>query len=199
MRFEYPDGATPIDANAAHDLRQPQITTQGQLNEAEQANILNAQLWARSRKHRDLLTESFVKRLHKRMFGDVWKWAGNYRTSELQNDRFAKSWEVPIQLRQLLADISYQIDHTQPKTAAEWDLLAAHFHHRLVRIHLFRNGNGRHAREMTDLLLIQNGQPSFTWGGASLIEQSTLRSQYITALREADGGSYSELVRFVRT
>jgi Fic-DOC domain mobile mystery protein B len=199
VKFEYPDGATPIDPNAAQDLLQPQITTQAQLNEAEQANILDAQLWTRTRKHKQVLDEQFIRSVHKRMYGEVWKWAGKFKTRDHQNEKFARRGEVAIRLRELLENTKYRLEHDAPKNAQAWDRFGAEFHHQLVLVHAFTNGNGRHAREITDLLLIQNGQAPFSWGGKSLLEPTETRKCYIDALQLADDGEYSKLAEFVRS
>lgn len=203
MNFVYPPGATPIDANDEADLILTHITTQSQLNEAEYQNILESRLWSRRRKHRDLLSIAFVERLHQRMFGDVWKWAAEPRKVELQNKAFVPPHLVAIDLKSLLDNTQYRLDQAKPETPDAWDRLAAEFHHRLVRIHYFRNGNGRHAREMTDLLLLQYDQQPFSWGGAteqvSLTQQSETRERYIAALRAADAGDYAKLLAFVRS
>jgi Fic-DOC domain mobile mystery protein B len=197
MKFKYPEGATPIDADAASDLLQPQITTQAQLNEAEKANILKAQLWTRSGRHSNVLDEQFIKNVHKRMFGDVWKWAGQFKKADHQNERFARREEVAIRLRQLLENTKYRLEHAKPTNQKEWNEFGATFHHRLVLVHAFANGNGRHAREITDLLLIQHRQKPFTWGVASLTEPGETRQRYIDALRAADHWDNSMLVEFV--
>jgi Fic-DOC domain mobile mystery protein B len=199
VKFRYPEGATPIDPNDEADLRLPHITTQAELNEAEFENIVRAQLWSRARKHRDLLTIEFAERLHKRMFGDVWKWAGAVRKIELQNAVFLAPYRVRSELKILFDNTQYRIQNAVAISEKEFDRVAAEFHHRLVTIHYFRNGNGRHAREMTDLLLLQNGHQQFTWGGRSLVEASQTRQNYIEALHEADRGNYEPLTIFARS
>jgi Fic-DOC domain mobile mystery protein B len=199
MKLGYPEDATPVDVDAAEDLLQPQITTQAQLNEAEQANILDAQLWTRTRRHKNLLDERFLKKIHKKMFGDVWKWAGEFKKTDHQNERFTPRGEVAIRLRQLLENTMHRLEKARPTNQEEWNRLGAEFHHQLVLVHAFTNGNGRHAREITDLLLIQQGQPPFTWGGISLITQSNIRRRYIDALHAADNGDYALLIGFVRS
>jgi len=104
-------------------------------------------------------------------------------------------WQIVTELRNLLDDTKYRIEHqTFPI-----DEIAARFHHKLVWIHPFPNGNGRHARMMTDILLKQLGESRFTWGQQSLVEVSEARQEYIKALRAADGGSIQLLLTFVRT
>jgi fido (protein-threonine AMPylation protein) len=79
--FEQPDDATPLTPDEMRDLIPAHIAYRRELNEAEQENISRAQDWALNRR-RDPLSEKFVKDLHRRMFGDVWRWAGRFRMSE---------------------------------------------------------------------------------------------------------------------
>jgi Fic-DOC domain mobile mystery protein B len=127
------------------------------------------------------------------MFGDVWKWAGNFRQSD---KNIGVDWRIiPVQLRSLLEDVKFWID----KETFPPDEIAARFHHRLVLIHLFPNGNGRHARLATDTLLEDFFHlPPFTWGNASLMRDGAERKLYIKALHSADDGDYSPLLQFVR-
>jgi Fic-DOC domain mobile mystery protein B len=158
-----------------------------ELNEAEQRNILEAQSWALGRRHSDVLSERFVRELHRRMFCDVWRWAGQY---------VAKP-SIPEELRKVLDDADAWVFHQ----SYSWVELGARFHHRLVRVNAFPNGNRRHARLMTDVLLEAHGQPLFTWGAAlsqGLRSAGQARTAYIQALKDADGESYEALVEFVR-
>ncbi len=194
MIFEYPEGATPLEPDAAADLI-PGLTTQGELNEFEAMNILLAEQWAlRARgDNRNVLLMTTLRKLHKRMFELTWKWAGEFRRVETN---IGVSWlQISMQLEQLCQNTRYQVEHE----VFPWDELAARFHHELVSIHPFPNGNGRHARLAADLLLLRSGQQRFTWGSRSLVEASETRREYIMALREADGGDVQRLVRFVRT
>jgi Fic-DOC domain mobile mystery protein B len=193
MRLDYPDGATPLDPDLLAALV-PDLSTQGELNEWEAQNIAAALRWAlRSRAmRRDLLTVSGLGQLHRRMFDQTWRWAGKFRTSDTN---IGAAWhQVPSLVQALCGDVRYQAAHA----AYPWDEMAARFHHRLVAVHPFPNGNGRHARLATDLLLAQNGQPIFTWGPASLVADSRARQNYLLALREADRGNIELLLRFVR-
>jgi Fic-DOC domain mobile mystery protein B len=199
MKFVYPEGATPIDPNDESDLIPKNITTQSQLNEVEYQNIAMSRAWSRGRKHSDLLTTRFMERLHKRMFGDVWKWAGKRRIVQLQNEKFTDYYSIATETENILADFRHRLQHASPKTRDGWDRLGAEFHHRIVTVHYFKNGNGRHARELTDLLLLQYGQEPFTWGSESLSRMSETRDRYIEALHAADDGNYSLLTEFVRT
>ena len=192
--FEYPQGATPLDRNEIEGLIPTHITTRGEQDRWEQDNINEALAWVDSHKHKDILNEAFMKRLHKRMFGNVWKWAGTFRRSD---KNIGVSWRmIPNDLKQLCDDIKYIIEE---KTMPE-DEIAARFHHRLVQIHLFPNGNGRHARLMADILLERFFEkPPFTWGRENLAQSGDDRTQYITSLQAADRGDYEPLMRFVRS
>ena len=194
MIFDYPEGATPLDPASAADLI-PGLTTQGELNEFEARNILRAEQWAlRARgDNRDVLLVTTLRKLHQRMFDQTWKWAGTFRRVETN---IGVAWpQIPLRLEQLCQNTRYQIEHA----VFPWEELAARFHHELVLIHPFPNGNGRHARLATDLLLQRHGQARFTWGSRSLTEAGATRQEYITALRQADAGAFDPLLRFVRT
>lgn len=200
METAYPEGATPLDRTEAEGLRLPHISTREQLNQWEQKNILEAELKFFPRKQRDILSEGFLLRLHKHMFGSVWKWAGKYRTSE--KNIGAPSWEVAVRVRGLCADAKLWIESASeaPGAADAGDELAARFHHRLVSIHPFANGNGRHARMMADLLLVHElGRERFSWGSPDLSRTGMVRQAYLEALRAADGRDYSKLFAFVRS
>ena len=184
--------ATPLDAEERKGLIPSYVTLRRELNEAEQANILEAEEWAFARK-RDVLSETALNNLHKRMFGRVWKWAGKFRTTE--KNIGVHPWRIAAELRQLVDDCRYQVDHSSYPP----DELAARFHHRLVWIHPYPNGNGRHSRLAADLLIVSLGEPRFTWGSANLVDASETRKRYIEALRAADGHDLGPLLAFVRS
>ena len=195
MEFQYAPGATPLDPDEAAGLVPSHITTQADLNAWEQANILQAVRWVARQKKRDLLTEGFVRDLHRRMFDQTWKWAGTFRQS---NKNIGVDWtQVAVKLRNLLDNTRFQIDHK----VFEPDELVVRFHHQLVWVHAFPNGNGRHARLMADVLAQELGRPRMTWGGADveLVSMGTVRDRYLKALREADQGQWSALIAFARS
>ena len=195
MEFQYAPGATPLDPDEAAGLVPSHITTQADLNAWEQANILQAVRWVARQKKRDLLTEGFVRDLHRRMFDQTWKWAGTFRQS---NKNIGVDWtQVAVKLRNLLDNTRFQIDHK----VFEPDELVVRFHHQLVWVHAFPNGNGRHARLMADVLAQQLGRPRMTWGGADveLVSMGTVRDRYLKTLREADQGQWSGLIAFARS
>jgi len=194
MKFEYPTGATPLDPNEIDGLIPPHITTQGQLNEWEAANILRAQNWLFAvSNHGNFLTIEFTKLLHKKMFDGTWKWAGVFRSTA--KNIGVDPQMITTELKKLLDDVAYQVINS----SYPMDEIAYRFHHRLVWIHPFPNGNGRHARLMTDLLLVQTGQSRFTWGEHKLENEGTTRKQYIRALKDADRHDYAALAEFVRS
>jgi Fic-DOC domain mobile mystery protein B len=189
---EHDDASTPLSAEELEGLIPSYITLRSELNEAEQANILEAEEWAFKRK-RDVLSEKFLNDLHKRMFGRVWKWAGQHRHTG--KNIGVDAYRLPVELRQLLDDVRFWISNEtyQP------DEIAARFHHKLVWIHIFPNGNGRHARLATDLLLTALGQPRFTWGRENLVDANETRQAYVDALRAADQHDPGPLLAFVRS
>ena len=194
MNFDYPEGATPLDPDEARGLLLSHITNRTELDRWEQENIAMAETWAFRRKPRDILTEGFGKGLHKRMFSAVWRWAGDFRTTS--KNIGVPAWQITSELRNLCADCDTWIEQGTYSP----DEIAARFHHRLTTIHPFSNGNGRHARLMTDILLVHLlKQSRFSWGSGNLVKAGECRQQYINALRAADRHNYSQLLTFVRS
>jgi Fic-DOC domain mobile mystery protein B len=190
--FDEPDAVTPLTPEERDALVPADITYRHELNAAELENILRAQAWALARR-RDLLTEKFVKGLHGRMLGDVWRWAGQFRISE--KNLGVPHYEIPIALRDLLDDVRTWIECSSYPP----DEIAVRFHHRFVQIHPFPNGNGRHARLMADLLVMSLGENRFSWGSADLQDPGEVRTHYIDALRAADNHDISSLLTFARS
>ncbi len=191
MKFEYEFGATPIDGDEAACLIPKHITVMPELNAFEHANILMAEQWALNSKFE--FTVSYMKKLHKKMFDQTWKWAGEYRKTG--KNIGVDAYRIESELKQLIEDVTYQIENR----AFEFDEIAARFHHRLVLIHAFPNGNGRHARLMTDLLLKKNGKERFSWGSITSSCDKMTRRNYIAALRLADIHLLFALLAFVRS
>lgn len=189
-----PEGSTPLEDDEAEGLKLSWVATRADLNSAEQANIRDALTLPRWRRPRveQLLDDLAVRRLHGDMFGQVWTWAGKYRTTERN---------IGVDPVHIMVEVRHLIDDTKYWVATPWDVdvVGYRFHHRLVQVHSFPNGNGRHARTMTDLLVRALGRPPFTWGSASLDEVSKVRSTYIRALRGADDRRFEELAAFVRS
>jgi Fic-DOC domain mobile mystery protein B len=190
--FGEPEHATPLDPSEREGLRLTWVTTRADLNIAEQDNIDRGAAWAFRARQPELMSVDFVLQLHKRMFGDVWSWAGQYRRTE-RNIGIAPHL-IGAQTSQLMSDAAYWLEQG---TYAPTEL-AVRVHHGLVLIHPFANGNGRHARMMADLVLRRLGQPALSWGGGSLSNISELRRAYVDALRSADRGDFDALIAFSR-
>ncbi len=186
------DAATALNPDERDQLIPSYITTRAQLNEAEQLNIADADHWAFTRK-RDVLDVAFLRRLHKRMFGQVWRWAGEYRTTA--SNIGIDAYQIPSELSQLVEDARFWLAND----AYEFDEAALRFHHRLVFIHPFPNGNGRHARMAADLLAAANDHPRFSWGATNLTHLADARERYVAALRAADNHDMRPLIAFARS
>lgn len=196
LDFEYIDGQTPIDEDERDGLLITTIATRGELDEFEQQNIEDAIQWIleRSFQANYVLTEKFIRDLHKRMFGRVWSWSGNFRTTN--KNLGVDKWQIPVELKCLCDDAVYWIDNeTYPP-----DEIAVRFKHRLVSIHCFPNGNGRHSRLMADVIAKNIFHRSmFSWGVNDLVHIGKERSNYIRAIRAADEGNYIPLLEFARS
>jgi len=188
---DQPDGATPLTPEDLEGILPGHIRTRSELDEWEAQNILKARTWVNGRR-RSVLDDKFLRDLHKKMFDETWKGAGQYRSDERN---------IGIDPRNVSIEVRNLCENTKARLAAgeEIEKLAVWFHHRLTQIHPFPNGNGRHARMMTDQLLASSGRQPFTWGRGDLVHSSETRARYIAALREADKGNLSPLAEFVRS
>ena len=195
LEFDYEDGQTPLDEEEKEGLKIKSITTQGELDEFEQLNIEKAVEWTIHTKFKleKILMEKFVKDLHKRMYGDVWKWAGEFRKTE---KNIGIPWtQIGIELKNLLDDTKYWIEN---KTFSPEEI-AIRFKHRIVSIHCFPNGNGRHSRMMADIIMESIfGNEIFSWHQSNMVKANETRNQYIKALREADKGNFKQLIEFAK-
>jgi Fic-DOC domain mobile mystery protein B len=193
MNWDYPPGATPLDPEEEEGLIPKHIVNHGQLNEWEFQNVLEGERWAFGRKQKNMLEAQFIRRLHKRMFGDTWRWAGTFRVTE-------KNIGVdPVRIQPTLHDLCEDVQAQLQHRSYPIDEIAARFSHRMVLIHPFANGNGRFSRTIADLLLVQNGAERFTWGAQDLAAESDVRKAYLHALRAADAKDYGPLLAFVRS
>ena len=186
------DHATPLTPAEKEDLIPTHITLRSELNELEQQNIATGNRWAFGRRH-VATRDSFLKSLHRRMFERVWRWAGTYRTTE--RNLGVPSHQIEVSLHQVLDDVRYWIEHESYPP----DEIAVRFHHRLVSVHPFPNGNGRWSRLAADVLITQLKGKRFTWGGADLRTASEARAAYIAALRAADNHDLALLIAFARS
>ncbi len=191
--MDYSDGATPLDPDEMGGLIYSHLTTRGELDELESTNIDSGLYWLSRQRNPDVLTDHFARDLHRHLFGDVWEWAGMYRLTE--KNIGINPMQISVQLRQLLDDAQYWVDNHiyEPKETA------LRLHHKLVYIHLFPNGNGRHARIMADTMMekLFDEEPIDWAGGYDLQKNNEGRKQYIASLRAADGGNYKPLFDFV--
>lgn len=196
LSLQYKNGQTLIEDEEKKGLRIVSIFTQKELNEMEQLNIEKAMLWIIRRKFKraEILSVDFIRKIHKKMFGDVWTWAGEFRTTE--KDIGVKWSDIPMEIAKLLEEVNFWIDN---KTYAA-DEIAIRFKHRLVSIHCFSNGNGRHSRVLADIIIehIFNRE-LFTWSRANLYESNSVRSEYINAMKLADQGNMLRLMGFARS
>lgn len=196
LEINYLDGQTPLSEEELDGLKILSISTREELDEFEQFNIEKAIQWTFGKKiqAKDLLSEKFIKDLHKKMYGEVWKWAGSFRTSE--KNLGIKSYLIPVQLKQLLDDAMYWYENQIYSS----DEVAVRFKHQLVSIHCFANGNGRHSRLMADLIMEKlYKEPFLPWGGSSLVKSNEKRKEYIKAIKIADRQDVSQLIMFAKS
>jgi len=195
LDLDYTNGQTPLEEAEKDGLLIPTITTRGELDEFEQLGVERTNEWLLTKKFSvdKILTENFVKDLHKRMFGGIWQWAGDFRKTNknIGVDKFM----IRIELKNLFDDCKYWIENN----VFIEDEIAVRLSHRLVFIHPFGNGNGRHSRLMADILITKGfGKPYFTWGSVNLTKEGEARTKYLEALRSADQNYYKPLIRFAR-
>jgi Fic-DOC domain mobile mystery protein B len=193
LDLKYVDGQTPLDEEEKEGLKIKSITTQKELNEFEQLNIEKAVEWTirANLKPEKILTEKFIKDLHKKMYGDVWKWAGEFRMTDKNSG--IKWTQIGIELKNLIDDTKYWLENkTYPPKE-----IAIRFKHRIVAIHCFPNGNGRHSRMMVDIIIESIfGKEIFSWHKSNMLRADETRKEYIVALREADNGNIKPLIKF---
>ncbi len=191
--FIEPDNATPLGPDEKAGLKQSWITSRADLNAAEQDNIDKAVAWAFRNRRVEILTVDFATKLHRQMFGEVWAWAGAYRRTDLN---------IGVAPHRIAEEAALLFDDARfwaGNHSFEPDEIAVRLHHRLVFIHPFANGNGRHSRLMADLLIRRLGGAAFTWGGGAISDIGEIRRAYISALRAADANNYESLIAFARS
>lgn len=195
LELQYAYGQTPLDEEEKEGLKIKSITSQGELDEFEQLNIEKAVEWTihSNLKPDRILTEKFVKDLHKKMYNDVWKWAGKFRTS---NKNIGIEWiQIGIELKKLLDDTKYWLENS----TFSQEEIAIRFKHRIVAIHCFPNGNGRHSRMMADIIMDSIFRKEiFSWHKSNMVKADDTRKEYIDALRKADNGNINPLIEFAK-
>ena len=193
LNLKYIDAQTPLDEEEKEDLKIKSITTQNELDEFEQLNIEKAVEWTMrvNLKPEKILTEKFIKDLHKKMYDDIWRWAGEFRKTD---KNIGINWtQIGIELKNLIDDTKYWIEN---KTYSPEEI-AIRFKHRIVAIHCFPNGNGRHSRMMADIIIESIfGKEIFSWHKSNMVRADETRKEYIIALREADNGNIKPLIKF---
>ncbi len=192
--FDAVKNATRLSPEARDGLIPTHVTLRSELNELEQKNIGQADAWAFLRR-RNVLDENFLKGLHRRMFKDVWRWAGDYRETETDFGFSARRHLIQPSVYQIVGDIRFAFQHK----SFEPDELALRLSHRLVSVHPFANGNGRWSRLVGDLMIVKQGGKRFTWGSADLQAEGKDKEKYIQALRAADNHDYEPLIKFARS
>jgi Fic-DOC domain mobile mystery protein B len=195
LEIDYIDGQTPLDEEEKEGLLIKTITTRRELDEFEQQNIEKAIEWTirRNLKIEKIISEEFVRELHRKMFGDVWKWAGEFRRT---NKNLGCDWKLAsVELKKLNDDCSFWLKN---KTYSDEET-AIRYKHRIVSIHCFSNGNGRHSRLMADVIISNAfGKKVFTWGATSLNKEGEARNSYLKAIKQADKGEIKSLIVFAR-
>ena len=193
LNFEYLEGQTPIDEEEKLGLKVPIVSVKRELDEFEQKNIEDAMLWSLSNRWeaRTVFSTEFLKKVHKQMFKQVWSWAGQYRMTN--KNIGVEYWKVASEAKQLIDDAHHWYEYNVYDRLE----LAIRFKHRLVSIHCFPNGNGRHSRLMADIVMSHvYSQPVYTWGSRLSLPASEVRSKYISALKQADQGEFTPLIEF---
>lgn len=195
MRFNVPQGATPIDDLSG--LIPEGILTYADLSAVEAENIFqaaNKHLHRRKNLTRRGFTEDYVRKVHRDMFGSVWTWAGSYRQSNY-------NLGVPVELiRDEIQKLSDDQRYWDSSLANSMSILerAVRIHHRLAWIHPFPNGNGRHARMMMDIYLYAHRQPLTLWPSDKMSQDGNERAHYHAALKKADSGDFKDLIEFTK-
>ena len=196
LDLEYINGQTPLDEDEKEGLLIPTIATREELDEFEQQNIEEALQWilTKSFKAEAVLTEKFICNLHKRMYGGVWSWAGKFRKTN--KNLGIDKWQIPVALKTLCDDSLFWVKN---KTYSPEEI-AIRFKHRIVSIHCFPNGNGRHSRLMADIIINKiYGLPMFSWGTGDLVHHGDTRSKYLKAVKQADNEIFQPLIEFARS
>lgn len=196
LDHDFIDGQTPLDEDEKEGLLIDTISTRGELDEFEQLNIEEAIQWLLNKKFKieTILSEKFIRNIHYRMYGNVWKWAGEFRKTN--KNIGVDKWEIPVELKNLIEDTKYWIKNNSYSS----EEIAIRFKHRLVSIHCFVNGNGRHSRLMADIIIEKIYQkPVFTWGAKNIVKDADPRTEYLKAIKEADKGFVNLLILFAKS
>ena len=191
--FKDRNGSTPIDPDQLEGIKFPHVTMMSELDELEDRNIQDGMDWLNRQKKVDYLNTDFLDKLHKKLFSNVWKWAGTHRQSMVNLSKVDR-FNIKIELSKLFEDVKTRIEfgHT------DWGEISAEFHHRLVSIHPYPNGNGRVSRIMTEYLQKRNNKEITNWSESLMSDPKKRRDLYISSLVEADKGNYVDLIKFMK-
>ncbi len=195
LKIEYIEGQTPLDEDEKEGLLVRTISTRGELDEFEQLNIQSAIEWSLKTKldKTQFLSEDYLMLVHRKMFGEVWAWAGTKRRSN-KNIGVDKT-QISIEIRKLIDDCNFWINHNSFGD----EEIAIRFSHRLVKIHLFPNGNGRHSRLVADIMISKLfNKPVFSWGHSDLSKKNSTRKEYLDAIYKADKDDFKPLIEFAK-
>lgn len=187
------EGSTPLDENQTEGLKFSHITTMSELDEVEDINIQKGLEWLNAQRTADYLTTEFLCKLHEKLFGDVWSWAGKFRRSDINLSKIS-TYDIGPQLKNLFEDASVWIKNEK----MSWDEISAELHHRLIWIHPFPNGNGRTTRIFTEFVQRRNGQEVTSWMESLKDDPANRRKCYISALKKADNGDFEALIEFMK-
>lgn len=187
------DGSTPLDHDQILGIRFSHLTTMGELDELEDINIQKGLEWLNHQKEVEYLSISFLCKLHEKLFCDVWKWAGKFRTREVNISKY-KAYDVAPQLKNFFEDVKLWINSGK----MSWDEISAEMHHRLVSIHPFPNGNGRTTRIYVEYVQKRNNRSITSWMASLSHSPTKRRDMYIQALRSADKGDFGPLIEFMK-
>jgi Fic-DOC domain mobile mystery protein B len=178
--FKDSDGQTPLPYEMQKGLKIKTIQNMGELDEHEEANIAKGLSWL-ARQKSDPKTYDFWIKLHKKLFEDVWTWAGKIRQHELQNPDFLLPQDIWTGLKHLQEDLKawIELNSYPPKE------IAARFHVGIETVHPFVNGNGRFGRILTDQICKFQSFDVPTWGKSLASQPKERRKAYIDSLTYA--------------
>ena len=178
--FKDRGGQTPLPPELQKGLISKNVQTIGELDEYEEQNIAEGMVWLED-SNANSLNYSFWLRLHKKLFGNVWNWAGEIRSHDLGNADFLYPEKVRPALMQLIGDAEYWFKNdTYPKKET-----IARIHEKLLTIHPFANGNGRWSRILTEYICKQNKIDIPKWNLKSKDDPQKRRKEYIEAVELA--------------
>lgn len=185
------DGHTLVPDDELEHLKLSYIRTRGELNAAEQAGIARVYASRRRPTLDRLLDDLYLRRLHRRMYDQVWDWAGRYRL--VDTNIGIDPPQIPAAVRDLVAGAKMWFDGGDPSVEA------VRLYHRLVFIHPFVNGNGRFSRLAAHFAGRALDIEPFTWGASLGLDTTTLRRRHLEALWAADAGDLDPLIVFSRS